>query len=178
MSRIGKLPIDLPDNVEVKIENGIAWVKGPKGELSTAISTEIEVKKEENKLIVNRPTDSKKHRSLHGLTRTLINNMVIGVTIGYKKVLEIVGVGFKAEKRGSGILVSVGYSHPIYFVPPEGINIDIPLPTRIEVSGIDKALVGQVTAKIRSYRTPEPYKGKGIRYEGERVRRKTGKTAG
>jgi large subunit ribosomal protein L6 len=178
VSRIGKLPIDLPDSVDVKIENGIARVKGPKGELSTVISREIEVKKEENKLIINRPTDSKKHRSLHGLTRTLINNMVIGVTTGYKKSLEIVGVGYKAEKRGKGILVSVGYSHPIYFVPPEGINIDIPLPTRIEVSGIDKVLVGQVAAKIRSYRTPEPYKGKGIRYESERVRRKAGKTAG
>jgi large subunit ribosomal protein L6 len=178
VSRIGKLPIDLPESVDVKIENGIARVKGPKGELSTVISREIEVKKEENKLIVNRPTDSKKHRSLHGLTRTLINNMVIGVTTGYKKSLEIVGVGYKAEKRGKGILVSVGYSHPIYFVPPEGINIDIPLPTRIEVSGIDKVLVGQVAAKIRSYRTPEPYKGKGIRYESERVRRKAGKTAG
>lgn len=178
MSRIGKLPISVPDKVEVKIEKGMALVKGPKGELSMPISEEMEIKQEGNQIIVNRPSDSIKHRSLHGLTRTLINNMVQGVTEGFRKNLEIVGVGYKAEKRGSGIVILVGYSHPIYFVPPKGITINTPTPTKIEVSGIDKVLVGQVTAKLRSFRPPEPYKGKGIRYEGEMVRRKAGKTAG
>jgi len=178
VSRIGKLPVAIPEKVEVKIENGLAWVKGPKGELTTAISPEMEIKKEENKLLINRPSDSIKHRSLHGLTRTLIQNMVDGVTTGFTKTLEIVGVGFKAEKRGSGVFLIMGYSHPIYFVPPKGVTINTPAPTKIEISGIDKVLVGQVAAKLRSFRPPEPYKGKGIRYEGEQVRRKAGKTAG
>jgi large subunit ribosomal protein L6 len=178
VSRIGKLPVAIPEKVEVKIENGLAWVKGPKGELTTAISPEMEIKKEENKLLINRPSDSIKHRSLHGLTRTLIQNMVDGVTTGFTKTLEIVGVGFKAEKRGSGVVLIIGYSHPIYFVPPKGVTINTPAPTKIEISGIDKVLVGQVAAKLRSFRPPEPYKGKGIRYEGEQVRRKAGKTAG
>lgn len=178
MSRIGRLPIRVPKNVEVKIEQGKAWVKGPKGELNLSVSKELDIRKEEDKIILNRPSDSIHHRSLHGLTRTLINNMINGVTSGYKKNLEIIGVGFKAEKKGSGILLSLGFSHSIYFVPPKGITLTIPVPTKIEVSGIDKVVVGEVAAKLRAYRPPEPYKGKGIRYEGELVRRKAGKTAG
>ena len=178
MSRIGRLPIRVPKNVEVKIEQGKAWVKGPKGELNLSVSKELDIRKEEDKIILNRPSDSIHHRSLHGLTRTLINNMINGVTTGYKKNLEIIGVGFKAEKKGSGILLALGFSHSIYFVPPKGITLAVPVPTKIEVSGIDKVVVGEVAAKIRAYRPPEPYKGKGIRYEGELVRRKAGKTAG
>ena len=178
MSRIGRLPIRVPKNVEVKIEQGKAWVKGPKGELNLSVSKELDIRKEEDKIILNRPSDSIHHRSLHGLTRTLINNMINGVTTGYKKNLEIIGVGFKAEKKGSGILLALGFSHSIYFVPPKGISLAVPVPTKIEVSGIDKVVVGEVAAKIRAYRPPEPYKGKGIRYEGELVRRKAGKTAG
>jgi large subunit ribosomal protein L6 len=178
VSRIGRLPVQIPKNVEVKLEKGKAWVKGPKGELSTSLSPDIEIQREEDKIVLNRPSDSIRHRSLHGLTRTLINNMIQGVTTGFNKNLEIIGVGFKVEKKGSGILLSLGFSHNIYFVPPKGITLNIPVPTKIEVSGIDKVLVGEVAAKIRSYRPPEPYKGKGIRYEGELVRRKAGKTAG
>ncbi len=178
MSRIGKLPISIPQDVEVNFESGIVRVKGPKGELSVPISAEMIVEKQEGQLLVKRPSDSKKHRSLHGLTRTLLNNLVVGVTQGFSKSLEIVGVGYKVEKKGKGILLTLGYSHPIYFVPPEGISIEVPSPTKIVVSGIDKVLVGQVAAKIRTFRPPEPYKGKGIRYEGEDVRRKAGKTAG
>jgi len=178
VSRIGKLPISIPQDVEVNFESGIVRVKGPKGELSVPISAEMIVEKQEGQLLVKRPSDSKKHRSLHGLTRTLLNNLVVGVTQGFSKSLEIVGVGYKVEKKGKGILLTLGYSHPIYFVPPEGISIEVPSPTKIVVSGIDKVLVGQVAAKIRTFRPPEPYKGKGIRYEGEDVRRKAGKTAG
>jgi large subunit ribosomal protein L6 len=178
VSRIGKLPIPIPDRVEVKIEKGLAKVKGPKGELSTPVSEELIYKTESNQIAVERPSDSIKHRSLHGLTRSLIHNLVQGVTQGFQKNLEIMGVGFKAEKRGSGVLLFLGYSHNIYFVPPKGVTINTPAPTKIEVSGIDKVLVGEVAAKIRSFKPPEPYKGKGIRYEGESVRRKAGKTAG
>lgn len=178
MSRIGKLPIRVPKNVEVKFEQGKAWVKGPKGELNISISRELEIRKEEDKIVLNRPSDSIYHRSLHGLTRTLINNMILGVTTGYKKNLEIIGVGFKAEKKGSGILLALGFSHNIFLVPPKGITLNVPVPTKIEVTGIDKVVVGEVAAKIRAYRPPEPYKGKGVRYEGELVRRKAGKTAG
>ncbi len=178
MSRIGKLPIPLPEKVEVEIKDGIARVKGPKGELSMSVSSEMIYEKNEGELVIKRPSDSIKHRSQHGLVRSLIFNMVHGVTEGYSKSLEIVGVGFKAEKRGSGCILTLGYSHPIYFIPPEGIQVEVPAPTKIVVSGIDKVLVGQVAAKIRSFREPEPYKGKGVRYEGEEVRRKAGKTAG
>lgn len=178
MSRIGKLPIQIPANVEIKIDKGVARVKGPKGELHIKVSQEMQFERENDQMVVKRPSETIKHRSLHGLTRTLVNNMVLGVTEGFQKNLEIIGVGFKAEKRGKGLLLSLGYSHTIFFVPPEGININLPAPTKIEVSGIDKVLVGEVAAKIRSYRPPEPYKGKGIRYEGEMVRRKAGKTAG
>ncbi|MFZ0391750.1 MAG: 50S ribosomal protein L6 [Calditrichia bacterium] len=179
MSRIGKLPIQIPQNVEVKIDkNNMVWVKGPKGELQMPLNEEMIIEQGDNQIEVKRPSDSKKHRSLHGLTRTLVYNMVAGVTEGFRKGLEIVGVGYKAEKKGSGLLLLVGYSHPIYFVPPEGISIEVPAPTKISVSGIDKVLVGQVAAKLRAFRPPEPYKGKGIRYEGEFVRQKAGKTAG
>ena len=178
MSRIGKLPVDLPGTVEVKIENGLAWVKGPKGELSTAVSEELNYKVENNQITVTRPSDSIKHRSLHGLCRTLINNLVQGVTEGFKKNLEIQGVGYKVEQKGAGVLLTLGYSHPIYFIPPKGIAIEVGGPTKLSVSGIDKVLVGQIAAKIRAFKKPEPYKGKGIRYEGEEVRRKAGKTAG
>lgn len=178
MSRIGNLPISIPQKVEIEFKPGVVRVTGPKGELMTPVSGDIQLEKKSEQIIVKRPSDSKRHRSLHGLTRTLINNMVVGVTEGFTKSLEIIGVGYKVEKKGKGIHLLLGYSHPIYFIPPGGIIIEIPSPTKIVVSGIDKVLVGQVAAKLRSFRPPEPYKGKGVRYEGENVRRKTGKTAG
>jgi large subunit ribosomal protein L6 len=178
VSRIGNLPISIPQKVEVEIKAGVVRVKGPKGELLTPVSGDVLFEKDSEQIVVKRPSDSKKHRSLHGLTRTLINNMVVGVTEGFTKSLEIIGVGYKVEKKGRGIHLLLGYSHPIYFIPPAGITIETPNPTKIIVSGIDKVLVGQVAAKLRSFRPPEPYKGKGVRYEGETVRRKTGKTAG
>lgn len=178
MSRIGKLPIEIPNNVELKIEKGSVLVKGPKGELHQEYNTGLTLEREDNKLYVKRPSDDRKWRSLHGLTRTLINNMVVGVDKGYHKTLVIEGVGYKAEKRGKFLLLTLGFSHPIYLLPPEGISIEVPSPTQMTVSGIDKVLVGVIAAKIRSFRPPEPYKGKGIRYEGEIVRRKAGKTAG
>lgn len=175
MSRIGRLPVQIPDKVEVKVENGLVRVKGPKGELQQRIDPRLEVKIEGNLLTVSRPSDERTLRAQHGLARTLINNMVVGVSQGFSKSLEIQGVGYKAEKKGKGLLLALGYSHPIYFVPPEGIQVEVQGPTKVVVSGIDKALVGQVAAKIRSFRPPEPYKGKGIRYEGEQIRRKAGK---
>lgn len=178
MSRIGKLPIQIPEKVELKIEKGMISVKGPKGELKHKFDAGLKLEQEANKLIVKRPSDERKWRALHGLTRTLINNMVIGVEKGYRKSLVIEGVGFKAEKKGKFLALSIGYSHLIYLLPPEGISIDLDSPTQIVVSGIDKFLVGSITAKIRSFRPPEPYKGKGIRYADEVVRRKAGKTAG
>jgi large subunit ribosomal protein L6 len=178
VSRIGKLPIQIPSGVEFTLDKGVASIKGPKGNLSTRISEEMLVEKENDQITVKRPSESIKHRSLHGLTRSLINNMIQGVTEGFQKNLEIVGVGYKAEKKGKGLLLTLGFSHTIYFVPPDGITINVSSPTKLEVSGIDKVLVGEVAAKIRSYRPPEPYKGKGIRYENESIRRKAGKTAG
>ena len=178
MSRIGKLPIMIPGNVEVTLKNGMVSVKGPKGELSQKYDTEITLEKKEDKLFVKRPSDEIKWRALHGLTRTLINNMVVGVDKGYSKTLNIEGVGYKAELKGKFLVLTLGFSHPIYLLPPEGISISLNSPTQVVVSGIDKVLVGSITAKIRSFRPPEPYKGKGIRYEGEIIRRKAGKTAG
>lgn len=178
MSRIGRLPIQIPEQVELKIEKGTISVKGPKGELKQKYDTGLKLEQEENKLLVKRPSDDRKWRSLHGLTRTLINNMVLGVDKGYRKSLVIEGVGFKAEKKGKFLVLSLGYSHLIYLLPPEGISIDLNSPNQIVVSGIDKVLVGSIAAKIRSFRPPEPYKGKGIRYEDEVIRRKAGKTAG
>ncbi|MFQ5582881.1 MAG: 50S ribosomal protein L6 [Calditrichia bacterium] len=177
MSRIGKLPIDIPAGVDIKIEGDEVFVKGPKGELSYKYNPGLTLEIEEGKMHVKRPSDERQWRALHGLTRTLINNLVVGVSAGFTKTLIIEGVGYKAEKKGDFLVLNVGYSHPIYFYPPPGITIETPQPIRIVVSGIDKVLVGEVTAKIRSFRKPEPYKGKGIRYEGEYIRRKAGKTA-
>jgi large subunit ribosomal protein L6 len=179
MSRIGKLPVPIPDKTKVDIAGNKITVAGPKGSLSREIHPAIFAVVEDKEIVVKRKTDMKKHRALHGLTRALIFNMVEGVNTGYKKVLLIVGVGFRAEMRGKVMVMNIGYSHPIIFQPPDGIGIAIePKENRIEITGLDKQLVGQVAAKIRSFRVPEPYKGKGIRYADEYVRHKAGKTAG
>jgi large subunit ribosomal protein L6 len=177
LSRVGKNPISIPSEVKVKIDQNEVFVSGPKGELRKEIHPSLEVKTGEDQIMVFRPSDSKFHKSLHGLARALIANMVEGVTQGYKRALEIQGIGYKAELVGKKLNLSLGFSHPILFSPPEGIKIEVEGPNRIMVSGIDKELVGLVAAKIRSFRPPEPYKGKGIRYEGEFVRKKAGKTA-
>lgn len=177
MSRIGKKPIPIKDVIVTKTDNTIK-VKGKLGELEMKIHPNITVEVTKDEIIVKRPDDSKENRALHGLTRALINNMVKGVTEGYTKTLDIVGVGYKAELKGNNILITIGYSHPIYFIPPEGIKIEVPAPNQIKIFGIDKELVGLVAAKIRSFRKPEPYKGKGIRYTNEVIIRKAGKTAG
>lgn len=177
MSRIGLRPIEIPQGVEVKIdEKNFAVVKGPKGELQQQLSRDMEIKIEENVINVVRPTENKKHKSLHGLTRTLLSNMVEGVTKGYEKKLELVGVGYRANKQGNKLVLSLGFSHPVEMVDPEGITIEVPSQTEIIVKGINKQLVGNYAAKIRELRKPEPYKGKGVRYAGEVVRRKVGKT--
>lgn len=178
MSRIGKKIIDIPKGVTVTLEGGIVKVKGPKGELQRAIHPNIKVEMKDNQIEVKRPDDFKENRALHGLTRALIQNMILGVNEEYKKTLDIVGVGYKVELKGENLLLNMGYSHPIYFMPPTGIKLVAPTPTQIVVSGIDKQLVGQVAAKIRSIREPEPYKGKGIKYSDEHILRKAGKTAG
>ncbi len=179
MSRIGKLPINLPENVTIDVAEGnVMTVKGPKGELTQAFSDKVTIKVDGNIIQVERHDEQKSSRSIHGLTRALIANMVEGVTNGYTKKLEIVGVGFKAEMKGKKLLLTLGYSHPIILSVPDSITIATPSPTEITVSGIDKALVGLVAAKIRSFRKPEPYKGKGIKYAGEQIRRKAGKAAG
>jgi large subunit ribosomal protein L6 len=176
MSRIGKAPIDLPQGVEVQVEGGLVRVKGPKGELERQIRPETELRIEDGQLLVTRKAESKQHRAYHGLTRALVANMVEGVSTGFRKALEIVGVGYRAEKRGGDLVLLVGYSHEVRYPEPEGITITTPAPTQIVVEGIDKQKVGQVAAELRSVRPPEPYKGKGIRYQGEQVRRKAGKT--
>jgi large subunit ribosomal protein L6 len=178
MSRIGKQPVPIPTGVEVSIDAPIVTVKGPKGELSQRLPPEIEVSIDDDRIVVTRPSDQARHRALHGLSRTLVANMVEGVTNGYRKTLEIHGVGYRAVKQGKGINLQLGFSHPIQYDAPAGIDIDVPQPTQVVVEGIDKQLVGQVAAEIRSFRPPEPYKGKGVRYLGEHVRRKAGKTAG
>ena len=178
MSRIGRKPIEIPAGVTVTVNGQVVKVKGPQGELQTTFHPNITVKMENNVIEVKRPDDQKENRALHGLTRALIQNMIKGVSEGYKKVLDIVGVGYKAELKGTNLLVTIGYSHPIYFIPPAGIKLETPTPTQIIVSGIDKQLVGQVASKIRSFRKPEPYKGKGIKYSNEQILRKAGKTAG
>ena len=177
MSRVGKNPIVIPSGVKVKINQNEICVSGPKGELKREIHPSMKVEASEDKIVVLRSSDSKFHKSLHGLTRALIASMVDGVTTGYKKALEIQGIGYKAELMGKKLNLSLGFSHPILFSPPEGIKIDLDGPSKITVSGIDKELVGLVAAKIRSFRPPEPYKGKGVRYEGEFVRKKAGKAA-
>src|SRR5581483_1200430 len=177
MSRIGRKRVAIPDGVTVEIEPGRVAVKGPKGELSQAISPEMEVVVEDATLTVKRPTDRGEHRALHGLTRSLIANMVEGVTSGYERRLEIQGVGYRARLQGKALELSVGYSHPVSVQAPDGIEFEVPQPTEIVVRGIDKQQVGEITARIRRVRPPEPYKGKGIRYAGEQVRRKVGKRA-
>ena len=178
MSRIGKRPIPVPAGVEVEIDKGRIRVKGPKGELVRDLHREITVRREGEELLVERPTDGPQHRSLHGLTRTLVANMIEGVTSGYKKTLEIVGVGYRAENRPFGLNFNLGYSHPIEYRAPEGIQLNAASPTVVEGSGINKEVVGQVAAEIRSLRPPEPYKGKGVKYQGEVIRRKAGKAGG
>ena len=175
MSRIGKMPVDIPQGIQVEKNGNVVTVKGQKGELSETIHPEMIVKIEGNVLRVEIPQEDRVFRSLHGLTRSLINNMIVGLTEGFEKKLEIVGVGYRAEVKGKTLVLQLGFSHPIYFVPPEGIVIETPSNNNIVVRGVDKQLVGQVAAKIRSFRPPEPYKGKGVRYEGEHVRRKAGK---
>ena len=177
MSRIGRKPIVIKDFTVSKTD-GVIKVKGKLGELQMKIHPNITVDIQKEEIVVTRPDDSKENRSLHGLTRALINNMVKGVTEGYSKSLEIVGVGYKAESKGEAVLFTVGYSHPILFMPPAGIKIEVPAPTQLKISGSDKELVGMIAAKIRSFRKPEPYKGKGIKYSDERIVRKAGKTAG
>lgn len=178
MSRVGKKPITIPKGVSITQAKNSIKVKGPKGELETVIHQNMKVEIKDGELNVQRPNDLKINKSLHGLTRALIQNMVTGVTEQYQKTLEIVGVGYRAEQKGTNILVSIGYSHPIYFIPPAGITVQVPTPNQIVISGIDKQLVGLVSAKLRSFRKPEPYKGKGIKYSTEQIIRKAGKTAG
>jgi large subunit ribosomal protein L6 len=176
MSRIGKKPVKIPQGVEVKIEGNTVTVKGPKGSISRQFHREMKIKEEDDKIIVERPSDDNMHRALHGLTRTLISNMVKGVVEGFEKRLSMEGVGYRAAKQGSKLVLTVGYSHPVEIEPPKGIEFEVPAPNKIVVKGIDKELVGQVAANIRKVREPEPYKGKGIRYEDEVIRRKVGKT--
>ena len=175
MSRIGRLPIAVPSTVDVTIEGRRLTVKGPKGTLTRELHPDMTVSREDDTLVVTRPTEQKTHKQLHGLTRTLVNNMVVGVTDGYRKGLEITGVGYRAALNGRKLQLNLGYSHQIEIDPPEGITFEVENPTRLAVVGIDKELVGQIAAKVRATRKPEPYKGKGVRYAGERVRRKVGK---
>jgi len=177
VSRIGRKPIVVPDGVTITIEPELVRVSGPKGELSERVARDITIEAVDGELQVTRPTDRAEHRSLHGLTRTLVANMVEGVTNGYQKSLEIQGVGYRAQLKGKDLELAVGFSHPVPIPAPEGIEFEVPLPTRIVIRGISKQLVGETAAKIRKTRPPEPYKGKGIRYEGEYVARKVGKRA-
>jgi large subunit ribosomal protein L6 len=177
MSRIGRKPIPIPEAVTVELAPGRVAVKGPKGELAQGLSPEMKVAEDDGAIVVERPSDRGEHRALHGLTRSLIANMVEGVTEGFEKRLEIQGVGYRAQLKGRKLEMALGYSHPVAVDPPEGIEFEVPQPTEVVVRGIDKQLVGQVAADIRKRRPPEPYKGKGIRYRGEHVRRKVGKRA-
>jgi large subunit ribosomal protein L6 len=177
MSRIGKAPIDVPSGVDVTLDGRTITVKGPKGTLQRELPGAIEVRQDGSTLLVERPDDARENRALHGLTRSLVNNMVVGVTAGFRKELEIVGVGYRAEAQGpDAIKLSLGFSHPVNVKAPEGITFEVPAATQVVVTGIDKEVVGQVAANIRSIRKPEPYKGKGVRYAGERIVRKAGKT--
>jgi large subunit ribosomal protein L6 len=178
MSRIGKLPIAVPNGVTVTIDGNHVKVKGPRGELERTFPAAIAIQQEDGRLTVNRPSDEPVHKSLHGLSRTLLANMVEGVTKGYQKTLEITGVGYKAEVRPYGLQLSLGFSHQIEFRPPAGVKVTAPQPTVVVIDGADKEKVGQVAAEIRGMRPPEPYKGKGIRYQGEQIRRKAGKAGG
>ncbi len=176
MSRIGKKPVAIPNGVEVNIEGNMVTVKGPKGTLSRNFHSDINFKVENNEVIVERPSDNRNHRALHGTTRSLIAGMVEGVSNGFTKTLELVGVGYRAQKKGNKLMLNVGYSHPVEVTPLEGIEIDVPSQTQIVVKGINKQQVGEMAANIRSIREPEPYNGKGIKYSNEVIRRKEGKT--
>ena len=176
MSRIGNSPVSVPSGVEVDVSAGTITVKGPKGTLSREIPGDIEITEDEGSLTFTRPDEDRKNKALHGLVRSLVNNMVVGVTDGFKKELEIVGVGYRAEAQGpNGLRLNLGFSHPVNVKAPDGITFEVPQPTQVIVNGIDKEVVGQVAADIRSIRKPEPYKGKGVRYAGERILRKAGK---
>ena len=176
MSRIGKRPVELPAGVTAEIDGQVVRVKGPKGELSRTVHADLALSLEDNRIVVNRPSDLSHHKALHGLTRTLVANMVEGVAKGYQKTLEIQGVGYKAEVNKGGLTVIAGFSHPVQYKAPDGISFAVENNTIVRISGANKELVGQVAAELRQIRPPEPYKGKGIRYQGERVRRKAGKT--
>ncbi|MBK6680815.1 MAG: 50S ribosomal protein L6 [Ignavibacteriales bacterium] len=178
MSRIGKKPVEIPAEVTVTLDGNTVTVKGPKGQLTRSFRDAVEIKHENDTLVVTRKDDQKESRALHGLSRSLLQNMVTGVSTGYSKTLDIVGVGYKVEARDENLLLSLGYSHPIYFMPPDNIKLQVNTPTQIVISGFDKEAVGLVAAKIRSLKKPEPYKGKGIKYSDETLRRKAGKTAG
>jgi large subunit ribosomal protein L6 len=176
MSRVGKKPVEIPSGVTVTVDGNNVTVKGPKGELSRSFNPDIEIKVEENVINVSRPSDAKEHRALHGTTRALLSNMVEGVSKGFERTLELIGVGYRAQKQGTKLVLNVGYSHPVEIEPETGIEIEVPSNTRVIVKGTNKERVGALAANIRDVRPPEPYKGKGIRYEGEFVRRKEGKT--
>jgi large subunit ribosomal protein L6 len=176
MSRVGKKPIEIPAGVTVTLNNSTVTVKGPKGELTRSFNPDIEIKIEENLVTITRPSDVKEHRALHGTTRALIANMVEGVSKGFERKLELIGVGYRAQKQGNKLVLNVGYSHPVEIEPESGLEVEVPTNTKITITGTDKERVGALAANIRQVRPPEPYKGKGIRYEGEVVRRKEGKT--
>lgn len=178
MSRIGRKPISLPKDVEFKMEGNVVTIKGAKGSLTQEIPSDITVEQEDGQLMVSRPSDNKQHRAFHGLSRALIANMVEGVTNGFEKKLELVGVGYRAQMQGNKLVISIGFSHPVEIEAPEGIQFEVPAVTKITVKGIDKQLVGNTAAHIRAIRKPEPYKGKGIKYENETIRRKAGKSGG
>ena len=175
MSRVGKKPVDIPRGVDIKVEGNTITVKGPRGQLRRELPARVSVVVQDGKLVVERASDEPRDRSVHGLARTLVANMVEGVANGFQKSLELVGVGYRAVKQGKKLVLTIGYSHPVEVEPPEGIEIEVPAPNKIIVKGADKELVGQVAARIRAIREPEPYKGKGIRYEGEYIRTKAGK---
>ena len=175
MSRIGKLPIPLPSSVKVEVEANHVKVEGPKGKLERTVPAQVSVTVDGDRVVCERPSDGREHRSLHGLTRTLVANMITGVSDGFTKHLELVGVGYRVQKQGDDLVLNLGYSHPVRFAPPAGVTIDVADPTHFSVSGISKEAVGQVAAELRKLRPPEPYKGKGVMYRGEKIRRKAGK---
>lgn len=175
MSRIGKLPIPVPSGVKVEVQGSHVKVEGPKGSLERTLPSQISIKVEDGTVLCERPTDGREHRSLHGLTRTLVANMVTGVSDGFTKHLELVGVGYRVQKQGEDLVMNLGFSHPVRYSPPQGVSIEVADPTHFSVNGISKEDVGQVASVLRGYRPPEPYKGKGVMYRGERIRRKAGK---